>query len=259
MFTTPSTFTRQLESVHVELPKAARVALDALTALRTALDTTPTANDFEAPGKLTAASAADALHELARRLTVHEKSGAAHVELQRIAVTQFHKAIRSNADQLITALRKPFDEAATIVHTAGRHFPPGASHAAILAAGPEAASAWHQLGAAITQLDTIRSLRMQIGDVAGHGEQTVEWYIESATDAKALEAAQRAYTGVGNAFHALAAAGFTLRLNTEDEAHKVANLAVKVSTERAKADEDAALKDHRESWAPSLAAMSSTE
>ena len=253
MFSSPTTFARQLETVGVALPAEATAALTTLATLRETTDAQPAAS-LPDMATLTPKNAAQLLTEHAQRLNTLEKMATALPQFEGIAVNQFRTTIRDNADKLLIGLRTPFDEAASVVQVAGRHFPPGASDSHVLAAGPDAAAAWHQLGAALATLDTIRSIRVQIGDLAGHGEQRPEWYIDGASDATALEAAHRAYYATGNAFHGLAAAGFTLRLNTEAEATQVAAHARQVSNDREAAEREQALAAHREEWAPFLAA-----
>jgi hypothetical protein len=89
-------------------------------------------------------------------------------------------------------------------------------------------------------------------------EQEVTWWIAGAEDNAALDAAHRAYSAPGNAFHNLAAAGFTLRMNTPAEAERVAAGARAASEAQAEAERQAQLREHRESWAPPLAYMAAS-
>lgn len=130
--------------------------------------------------------------------------------------------IRANADTILKTLRPQFDQAAAIVQVAAKHFAPGATDKQILAGGSPAVVAHEKLAAALMTLGQIRALRVNVGECARWGEQDASWYITGAKDMADLDRAHFAYTGTGDGFHALAYAGFTLRLNTPAEAAKVA-------------------------------------
>jgi hypothetical protein len=156
--------------------------------------------------------------------------------------------IGQHEDKIVKALRPAWDQAAAVVHVAGKHFPPGASPESILGAGVAAATAYQGLASALDTLAQIRSLRAEVADCAGSGEQDVTWYITGAKDLDALEAAGRAFHGSGSCWHALAFAGFTLRLNTRTEADRLAAGARSVSDAKEQAEREARAAELRDGW-----------
>ena len=130
----------------------------------------------------------------------------------------------------------------------GRRRPPGVSDRDLIAAGSKAVAANEGLAAALDTLNAIRTLRIDVADCAHESEQDVTWWINGARDMQHLAQAMWAYNGAGNAFHALAHAGFTLRMNTAAEAAKVAAGAQATTDAEEAAAREAELKEYRESW-----------
>lgn len=156
--------------------------------------------------------------------------------------------IGAREDEIVTSLRPAWDEAAAVVHAAGRHFPPGASPESILAGGVGAATAYQGLSSALDALAQIRSVRVDVADCAGNVEQDVTWYIAGAKDMDDLASASRAFTGSGSAWHALTFAGFTLRLNTRAEAARITAGARSVSDAKEQAEREARAAEVRSGW-----------
>lgn len=189
-----------------------------------------------ANGDITSANVRDTIIQAASLAAGAERIALAANAVEDATNGTLRRWIGAREDQIVSTLRAPFGQAADYVHAAARYFPPNATDSQILAGGSKAVEAREGLGAALDKLNHIRSLRMSVAECAGGGEQDASWYIDGATDLDALDAAQRAYYGSGNAFHSLAHAGFTLRLNTKSDAAKVAQGA-KATTDAAEAVE----------------------
>lgn len=202
-----------------------------------------------ASGQITSRNTTERIIAAATLAAAAERIHLASSAVEDAANGTLRRWIGSHHDRLVKALRPAFDDAAARVQAAAELFAPGTSDRELVAAGSRAVALHEGLDATLSTLAHIRSLRAQVAECAGAGEQHVTWYILAARDAKALEAAERAYTGGGDAFHALAHAGFTLRLNTIDEAAKVAAGAA-AATEAAETEARAALvASRREEYA----------
>lgn len=257
MINNHSRIVADLRAAGVTVPKHVSAALDLLKTARETMLTDPTAglrDEYDA-GTLTTTNVAERMIHAATIAAAAERLRLALVTIEQAVTRTVNVWLKTDADKIVTALRPAFDEAAAIVQTAGAHFPPHASAAQILDGGAAAAAAHEQLAEALAALDHLRNLRVSVAYAAGEGEQDASWWIADARDAGALEQAQRAYYGSGNAFHALAHEGFTLRLNTTAEAARVAAGARAATEAEEHARREAALKEHRESWAPFLAAL----
>lgn len=239
----PQQLAAQFEQVGVTPSTPMQRVLDTFTALQAARDAnhSATAHAAAADGKLTPANAAKLLTEHAQRLVVADKIRAAFDDFESPLSAAWYAAIREAHADLLNQLRECFAEPAGIVQSAGRFFGPDARSDDVLAGGPEAVTAWQQLAEATAALAAIRSVRVQIADIANEGEQSAAWWVASISDAAALERAERAYMSPGNAFLSLANTGFELRLNSAAEANRLIAKAQRVTTERqAKAEEERA-------------------
>lgn len=247
--------THDLETHGATLPKpvtAARATLAAAKETAAAQPLADLAGEYRT-GKITAAN-------VGARMTATGQALAATDHIRQVLATvengvagTIRAGIHDSAETMLLALRPGFDDAAAIVQTAGSHFASGATAEQILAGGVDAVVASQHLNDALNTLGQVRGLRVALADCGyGPDEQDVTWWIAGADDAESLATARRAYTAPGNAFHNLAALGFTLRMNTPQEAEKVAAGARSATDAREAAAREEALRDHRESWAPSL-------
>ncbi|MGO4340689.1 hypothetical protein [Pedococcus sp. 2YAF34] len=197
-------------------------------------------------GDITSANAADRIISAATLAAGSERVHLAAAAVEDGANTTLRRWLGAREEQIVKALRPAFDAAAAGVQLAGRHFAPDVTATQLIAAGSAAVAANEGLEAALSTLARIRSCRVQVADCAGHPEQDVTWYIEGAHDLEHLDVARRAYTGAGDAFHALAHAGFTLRLNTVQEAVKVSHGARGVSDAREAQERQTRIAEARE-------------
>jgi hypothetical protein len=242
-----------LEQHGVKTDKTVTEAVAVIEAARAVVDTRPIA-DLRAAyetGQISATNAADAITQAATLAVASERIREASGALQDAANATLRRWVGAREDQIVKALRPAFDKAAATVQLAGRYFAPNATSDQILAGGSDAVRAREGLAAALDTLAAIRNCRVQVADCAGNPEQDATWYIEGARDLDHLDEAHRTYSGSGNAFHALAHAGYTLRLNTKTEAAKVAHGARNVSdAEEAKRREQrvAAMREERSFW-----------
>jgi hypothetical protein len=257
MITNHARTVSDLAAAGVTVPENVAAALELLKIARETVLTDPTADlrtEYEA-GTLTPENIRARMIEAATVAAAAERIRLAAQTIEQGVIGTVNAWIRADAANIIKAMRPTFDKAAATVQTAGKHFAPNATAAQVLDGGAAAAAAHEKLADALATLDRLRTLRVAVAYVAREGEQTATWWIAQARDLAALEQAQRAYSGTGNAFHALAHEGFTLRMSTEAEAARVAAGArVTTETEEA-AQREAELIAHRESWAPTLEAL----
>lgn len=251
-------FTTDLEHFGATLPKAALDARATLTEARLTAAHQPL-SDLEAEyaaGQITADNVAAKIIEAASQLAAREHKQQALNAVENGCNRTIRLALRDAGDRILKSLTKPFNEAAAIVQTAGSYFGSDPTPEQIVAGGVPALAAHEKLADALQTLTRIRSLRVALADCGYDGtEQDVTWWISEARDVAALEYATRVYTAPGHAFHNLAAAGFTLRLNTPADAERVASGARAATDAAEAAARDASLKEHRESWAPTLEAL----
>ena len=81
----------------------------------------------------------------------------------------------------------------------GRLFSPTADAATILAAGPQAAQAHHDLASAVDTLNAVRDLRVTVADMAGGAAQDVSQYIDGADTPISLKPHGGSLPGSGSA------------------------------------------------------------
>lgn len=246
----PQYFARELDAIGVTITKSMRSVLDTLSALQACRDTNHAeAARLDSSGdRLTAGNAAAKLKEHATCLVVADKVATAYLDFESTCNAAWYEAVRSAHASLFGQLRERFAEHAAVVQTAGLYFGSDATDGEVLAGGVEAVAVWQKLSDATGKLILVRSCRVQLAEIAHEGEQSVEWYIDGAADAEALDLARRVYAEPGDVFLNLAHAGFTLRLNSPAEAAKVAAGAQAVSDARETEAREAALAEHRASW-----------
>ena len=239
----PQQLAAQLEQVGVRPSPPMQEVLDTFTALQAARDAnhTATAQTATADGKLTPTNAAKLLTEHAQRLVVADKIRAAYDDFENPLRRVWYAAIREAHADLLEQLRERFAEPANVAQSAGRFFGSDPTPDDILAGGPEAVELWQRLSDALSALSAIRSVRAQIADIAGEGDQQAAWWVANVSDAPSLQLAHRVFSGTGDAFLNLAHAGFELALNSAAEADRIVATAQRVTTERqAKADQERA-------------------
>ncbi|MCW2763615.1 MAG: hypothetical protein JWR85_3816 [Marmoricola sp.] len=253
--------TTDLERFGVKLPETVLDARATLTEARRVTAQQPLSDlDAEyAAGLITAENVAEKVTEAAGRLASREHNQQALNAIENGCTRTMYAGLRDAGEKILKTLTKPFEDAAAVVQTAGTYFGSDPTPEQIIAGGVPAVAAHEKLGAALNTLNQIRGLRVALADCGygapDHGEQDVTWWIAGAKDQHSVDTARRAYSAPGNTFHNLAALGYTLRLNTPAEADRVASGA-RAATEKAEeAAREAALAEHRESWAPSLAVM----
>lgn len=238
MYSTPIQFATHLERAGIPVPKAATTELATLLAITEARTADPLAALLNAAheGKVTSKTAADHVAQLADAIGRSEHIEAAARQLEQPIVARWYAALRASEDELMSAIAERAAEPLAVVQEAGRHFGTDARSDDVLGAGVEAVKTWEALTGAVAKLDLLRNIRAQLGDLWHHGEQDVTWWIAGADDGAHLEHAHRAFTAPGNAFHNLAAEGFTLRVNGKAEAEQVASGARLVDAKREQAE-----------------------
>lgn len=160
--------------------------------------------------QMTPKNASDYVDRLVRqRLEVDER----RIVVSQLAATaegRAARAIASEADSLIASYRKRFDTAAKTIIAHAPAFTPDDQAEAVLARGPEAAAAWSAITQASADLDAGLHLWSTLYERPATSATVVATFDGDhwrKVDAQvALESAHR--------WHALIAAGYTLRLNT---------------------------------------------
>jgi hypothetical protein len=230
---------RTFAGLNINLPKECQ---DASALANAALEATnpPAIQDLHdgiLAGTITPKNIAAKLTDSAIAIMAAERIHTAAEGTQSAINTLYFGALKANADKLVAALRPVFDEAAAVIHTAGKHFAADANERDILNAGMEAVNAWHNLAAAKTTMTQIINARAVIAEAERDNTSPYLHYITGNHTQAQLWQAEAEYTGVGHGLHNLARAGFTLHLNTKTEAQKLAETArTRTEQERAKAD-----------------------
>lgn len=231
---------RTFNGLGIDLPKECQDA-SALANAALAATNSPAVQDLHdaiLSGTITPKNIAAKLTESAISLMAAERIITAAEGTQSAINTIYYGALRAHADQLVTALRPAFDEAAAVIQTAGKHFAADANEREILNAGMEAVSAWHNLAAAKTTMTQIINARATIADAERDHTSAYLHYITGNHTQAQLWQAEAEYTGVGHGLHNLARAGYTLHLNTKTEAQKLAETA-RTRTEKEQAQAEA--------------------
>jgi hypothetical protein len=213
----------QLHDLDVEPPADAAAALLVRKAALTAANRDPSQTLSEAveQGTVTEDNVADLLLEAARDKVARDVARSLlrdnlNGPLGKRALT----AIREDADRIISDLRPAFDTAAEGITQAT--FPPDTTPEKIVRLGPDATAAHNALEGHAATLDRIRGVRLALPTPPAN-TPTVALFLHpsSVPDATALTRAHALYTAnhrsAGRVWHALTAAGYTLRLNTADE------------------------------------------
>lgn len=230
---------RTFSGLGVDLPKACQDASALATAALSAT-TTPAVQDLHdgiLAGTVTPKNIAAKLTESAIALMAAERTITAAEGTQSAINELYFGALKAHADQLVTALRPVFDEAAAVIQTAGKYFAAGATERDVLNAGIEAVQAWHNLAAANDTMTRIRNARAVIAEAERDNTPNYLHYITGNHTQAQLWQAEAEFTGIGNGLHNLARAGFTLHLNTKTEAQKLAQTArTKSEQEQAQAE-----------------------
>lgn len=230
---------RTFTGLSIDLPKECQ---DASTLANAALAAThsPAVQDLHdgiLSGTVTPKNIGAKLTDSAIAIMAAERIITAAEGTQSAINSLYFGALKANADQLVTALRPAFDEAAAVIQTAGKHFAADANERDILNAGMEAVNAWHNLAAAKTAMTQIINARAVIAEAERDNTSAYLHYISGDHTQAQLWQAEAQYTGVGHGLHNLARAGFTLHLNTKAEAQKMAETArTKTQKEQAQAE-----------------------
>ena len=155
--------------------------------------------------------------DLAAQKLAHEVMRSIELPISRAAT----KAVRDHGDALIEQMRPVFDSAAAEVAAAASLFSATASAADVLRAGPEAASAWNSLADAAARLERVHDVRVTMANFGyGASPHRPAYFVAGISTQDEMIQATAAYSnssGRGGRFHALAAAGCKLRLNTAGE------------------------------------------
>jgi hypothetical protein len=210
----------------VELPAPARTAVAVFAALTEEVlgkpPTVPLRHTIE-DGTLDPAEAAERVRQAALDLAVHERAVQVARDLQYPLQKAFSRGLQTDVDAMFAALAIPFTEAAEVMHTAASL--PLDLTAEQALSDETLADTWRELGRARGILDALRGLRRHLHHSYGMGPRTgthVVWFLADVADDDALEHAQAVYrerdSGRGGAWHALAAAGYRLHLNTPAQA-----------------------------------------
>jgi len=146
--------------------------------------------------------------------------------------------IQYNADEIVTRMRVPFDEATATITNTIQTLGPDPQSVDLNAAGPVVSTAKQQWQAAVQTLAKIEAVlaRMVLMGYGSDGRR-VTWFLADAFDEDTIDQAQQVFQAHGDGFTNLIFAGVALHLNTADEAAALAAAAQQVAQERAAADD----------------------
>lgn len=238
---------RTFTNLGIELPEPCTKALALADAITEATTTTAVAdlNTGILDGDVTPANVVKKLQDAATATLVAERLPVAAQATESALTGVFHKGIRDAADDLIEQLREPFDAAAATVTAAGRHFEPEANAATVLSAGVEAAAAWQDLTEARNTLAQVRNARTIIADIQRDTTHPALFYVAGPLTANDVWEVKHNWGGTGDFYHQLTHQGYTLALNTSEEA-KAIQYAAYSAAEREAADGEATARAIRE-------------
>lgn len=238
---------RTFTNLGIELPEPCTRALALADAISDATTTTAAADlaDGITGGNVTPANVVKKLREAAQAMLIAERLPQAAQATESALTAAFHTGIRDNADQLVEQLREPFEAAAATITAAGRHFEPEANAATVLAAGVEAAAAWQDLTEARNTLAQIRNARTIIADIQRDNTHPALFYVAGPLTANGVWEVKNNWGGTGDFYHQLTHQGYTLSLNTCEDAQAIQQAAY-TAEERQAAGTEAAARARRE-------------
>lgn len=203
-------------------PPADLTAAVAIRSAAVAAAATHPMGDLEADlldGKVKPKDVAARVHKAALELTATDNAHRIVANLDDTFKRILRRAARAGAEEIIATLKPIFADRVTTLTASADIIGYTQTPEAILNLGPAAATAWQQMRDAVSDLDRIHRIRVALGN-AGYGDgRDPVWYIATLTATRTLEDAQAAFSK--DKVAGLAAAGFTLRLNTLAEADQV--------------------------------------
>jgi hypothetical protein len=203
-------------------------------------------------GEVTPDNVGDVLqqHTLSLLAEDHKRESAA--ALRGSIYKSIAAILRRNEDGIVIALRPAWDAAARVVEKAISKLgvPASLDPAIIVNLSPEAVAAYQQLPDALTTLSGIRTLRVDVGNLANRA-QDVSDYLDAETvrDSDHLAVAARRLDGLSTGVRGgvasvmegmqgvspwllLASEGFRLKLNTPSEAQALRDQVAEVESDR---------------------------
>lgn len=149
--------------------------------------------------------------------------------------------IQYNADEVVNRMRAPFDEAVATINDAIAVVGPDPEAAAVRGAGPVVHEQYDRWQAAVRTLSTIEGIlaRMVLMGYGTDGKR-VTWFLATAADQDAIDAADQVFRNSGSGFTHLIAAGYQLHLNNPAEAANLTTAAQQVTQAAADAEKEAA-------------------
>jgi hypothetical protein len=244
-----------LTALNVTVPAKAIDAADVYRAALAAAGEAPAA-DLQAAlvaGKLNPKNIGGMVREAALAQAAQQNAHQVVASLRLTINKVIRDALREDRDRIITELRKGFDPAAAEVAKAAEHFGPGTTAEDIVTARPDVVKKYNQLAAHVTTLDLVsRAYRTLLSDVLRElPDDIATLFVADAEDLGTLRELYRSH----GSWLALAHAGYTLRLNTPNEAAALVARAEAKAAELAKAEHDKAVEANRHRHRFDLRAM----
>lgn len=228
-------FIRDLDALGIPVPSEV-AAVQAIRHAINGLVFTPPIQSFEddlAAGKITADTAVKRVRDAARQLIEHEKAVQVSRDAEPTLVRLERRALGASGDSLVDALRPAFDQAATATSTFIERFGTNPAAETVLAA-PGGSEAWQAQQSALAFFDRCRRLCTDLAGVY-YGPEAPTWYLADVADADALRRAVSIHANTARSFGDLVAAGYSLRLNTNEEAEAIVAKTRTVAAEKAAA------------------------
>lgn len=194
-------------------------------------------------GALTPENVGDRVREAAISLTAKQNAHQIVRDLQNTLNKAIREALCEHATQIHGELDAVFKPAADGVARAAQHFGPDTTADEVLAMPTAAAAQWRTLASHMHTLDVVSAgYRSFLVDVMRTPpENKAALFI---TDGSKLDLAAELYR-VRGSWHAMAAAGISLRLNTPEQAAAVVAEAQEIQARATAAEREAHLKAHR--------------
>lgn len=207
--------TDALAACEIPTPKAAAAWL----AIRDAVRDSATAHQIQQPDQviddLTPKNAAEHVDRLVRqRLEVDERRAVVS-QLAATAEGRAARAIQADADKILAEYRARFDTAAQTIAANAAAFSPDDEAEAVLNRGADAATAWTAIAHASATLDAAAMLWSTLYEQPLSADAVVASF--DGDHWRRIDA-QSALENSRSRWHALVAAGYTLRFNTWTEA-----------------------------------------
>lgn len=216
----------------VTVPAAAETARATHYATHAAAQAQPT-DDLRAAltdGRMTPDNAADMIREAALASVARQAANEMIRDLSLVLARQITQAVRDDAPRIIEQLRARFAPAAATVTKAAQTFPPGVTAAQVVTMKPADIKVWNDLDDATATLEAVaRIYRALLTEVTRHRpDHDGALFVTEVDDLDQLGGLYRGR----DKWLEMARAGYTLALNSPEEAARITTPALEADAAR---------------------------